>query len=117
VFKSSENKNHADKPLFFIYTSCNYFLNLQAIQALGLVIYQALDYGLGENEERHLGRDLEHLLELMINPDEEDEAFLNFVQSKHWVIQVHIHVITLCLYIQSMDISIRHPGFYTIYFI
>ncbi|CAC5403972.1 SPIR [Mytilus coruscus] len=46
-----------------------------AIQALGLVIYQALDYGLGDNEERHLGRDLEHLLELMINPDEEDETF------------------------------------------
>ncbi|XP_076110772.1 uncharacterized protein LOC143079374 isoform X2 [Mytilus galloprovincialis] len=46
-----------------------------AIQALGLVIYQALDFGLGDNEERHLGRDLEHLLELMINPDEEDETF------------------------------------------
>lgn len=57
-----------------MYTSWNYFLNLQAIQALGLVIYQALDYGLGDNEERHLGRDLEHLLELMINPDEEDET-------------------------------------------
>lgn len=39
------------------------------------MIYQALDYGLGDNEERHLGRDLEHLLELMINPDEDDETF------------------------------------------
>ena len=46
---------------------------MQAIQALGLIIYHALDYGLGEHEERHLSRDLERLLEVMINPDEEDE--------------------------------------------
>ncbi|XP_052712598.1 protein spire homolog 1-like isoform X3 [Crassostrea angulata] len=44
-----------------------------AIQALGVVIYHALDYGLQESEERHLSRDLEHLLEVMINPDEEDD--------------------------------------------
>ncbi|KAK3086612.1 hypothetical protein FSP39_021042 [Pinctada imbricata] len=44
-----------------------------AIQALGLIIYHALDYGLGEHEERHLSRDLERLLEVLINPDEEDE--------------------------------------------
>lgn len=48
----------------------------QAIQALGVVIYHALDYGLQESEERHLSRNLEHLLEVMINPDEEDDEEL-----------------------------------------
>ena len=48
----------------------------QAIQALGVVIYHALDYGLQESEERHLSRDLEHLLEVMINPDEEEDEEL-----------------------------------------
>lgn len=38
-----------------------------------MVIYHALDYGLQESEERHLSHDLEHLLEVMINPDEEDD--------------------------------------------
>nr|XP_022340260.1 protein spire homolog 1-like isoform X4 [Crassostrea virginica] len=47
-----------------------------AIQALGVVIYHALDYGLQESEERHLSRDLEHLLEVMINPDEEEDEEL-----------------------------------------
>ncbi|XP_056002691.1 serine/arginine repetitive matrix protein 1-like isoform X2 [Ostrea edulis] len=47
-----------------------------AIQALGVVIYHALDYGLQESEERHLSRNLEHLLEVMINPDEEDDEEL-----------------------------------------
>ncbi|XP_061189677.1 protein spire homolog 1-like isoform X2 [Saccostrea echinata] len=47
-----------------------------AIQALGVVIYHALDYGLQESEERHLSHNLEHLLEVMINPDEEDDEEL-----------------------------------------
>ncbi|XP_062607623.1 protein spire homolog 1-like isoform X2 [Saccostrea cucullata] len=47
-----------------------------AIQALGVVIYHALDYGLQESEERHLSHSLEHLLEVMINPDEEDDEEL-----------------------------------------
>lgn len=41
-----------------------------------MVIYHALDYGLQESEERHLSRDLEHLLEVMINPDEEEDEEL-----------------------------------------
>lgn len=49
----------------------------QAIQALGLVIYQALDYGLDHSEERHLGLDLEALIEYMTNPDDIDDESQN----------------------------------------
>lgn len=41
----------------------------QVIQAIGVTVYQALDYGLIETEERHLSPDLESLIEYMTNPD------------------------------------------------
>lgn len=44
-----------------------------AVQGLGLVIYQALDYGMGASEERHLSHELENLVEFMTNPDGDDE--------------------------------------------
>lgn len=40
---------------------------------MGLVIYQALDYGMGDAEERHLSLELENLVEFMTNPDGDDE--------------------------------------------
>ncbi|XP_060084567.1 protein spire homolog 1-like [Ylistrum balloti] len=44
-----------------------------AVQGLGLVIYQALDYGMGAAEERHLSLELEGLVEFMTNPDGDEE--------------------------------------------
>ncbi|OWF34786.1 protein spire homolog 1-like isoform X2 [Mizuhopecten yessoensis] len=44
-----------------------------AVQGLGLVIYQALDYGMGAAEERHLSLELESLVEFMTNPDGDEE--------------------------------------------
>lgn len=34
------------------------------------MIYKALDYGLKENEERELSPPLEHLIDMMTNPEE-----------------------------------------------
>ena len=41
------------------------FFILQALSEVGLVIFTALDYGLGEDQERALSDDLENLLELL----------------------------------------------------
>lgn len=38
---------------------------LQAISALGMLVYDVLDYGLSEDEERVLPQTLEHLIDLM----------------------------------------------------
>uniref|UniRef100_A0A665U360 Spire-type actin nucleation factor 1a n=1 Tax=Echeneis naucrates TaxID=173247 RepID=A0A665U360_ECHNA len=40
------------------------------IDSLGVMIYKALDYGLKENEERELSPPLEHLIDMMTNPEE-----------------------------------------------
>jgi hypothetical protein len=42
-----------------------YWFMLQALSELGLVIYTALDFGLGEDQERALSEDLETLLDTM----------------------------------------------------
>jgi len=39
--------------------------SLQAISALGMLVYDVLDYGLAEDEERALPQTLEHLIDLM----------------------------------------------------
>ncbi|XP_039186807.1 protein spire homolog 2 isoform X2 [Crotalus tigris] len=46
----------------------------QVVQSLGFVIYQALDWGLEENEERELSPELERLIDLMANSDSEDSG-------------------------------------------
>ncbi|XP_044284034.1 protein spire homolog 2 [Varanus komodoensis] len=46
----------------------------QMVQSLGFAIYRALDWGLGENEERELSPELERLIDLMANSDCEDSG-------------------------------------------
>lgn len=46
----------------------------QAVQALGLAIYHAMDYGMGETEERQLSPDLEDLIGHMTEEDEDDDS-------------------------------------------
>ena len=41
------------------------FAYFQALSEIGLVIFTALDYGLGEDQERALSDNLETLLELL----------------------------------------------------
>ncbi|XP_078257686.1 protein spire homolog 2 [Rhinoraja longicauda] len=43
----------------------------QVVQSLGFAIYRALDWGLDENEERELSRQLEQLIDQMANNDSE----------------------------------------------
>ncbi|XP_042362223.1 protein spire homolog 1 isoform X2 [Plectropomus leopardus] len=43
--------------------------SLEVIDSLGVMIYKALDYGLKENEERELSPPLEHLIDMMTNPE------------------------------------------------
>jgi spire-like protein len=38
---------------------------LQLVSYLGIVIFHALDFGLSEEEERHLSPDLERLIDMM----------------------------------------------------
>ncbi|KAL8619543.1 hypothetical protein ACOMHN_011894 [Nucella lapillus] len=48
-----------------------------AVQTLGRLIFEALDYGVGEAEERPLSHGLEMLIDTMTRPaegEEEDEA-------------------------------------------
>ncbi|XP_071091664.1 protein spire homolog 1-like isoform X7 [Haliotis cracherodii] len=45
-----------------------------AVQALGLAIYHAMDYGMGETEERQLSPDLEDLIGHMTEEDEDDDS-------------------------------------------
>jgi hypothetical protein len=40
-------------------------LSLQLVSYLGIVIFQALDFGLSDEEERHLSPDLERLIDMM----------------------------------------------------
>lgn len=48
-------------------------LSLQLVQSLGVAIYQALDWGLDDSEERELSRQLEHLIECMTGSDQGGE--------------------------------------------
>ena len=41
------------------------FLMLKALSEIGLVIFTALDFGLGQDQERALSEDLEALLDLL----------------------------------------------------
>ncbi|KAK7874016.1 hypothetical protein R5R35_013423 [Gryllus longicercus] len=45
----------------------------KVVVELGTVLYRALDFGLGEQDERHLSPDLERLIELMTSADEVPE--------------------------------------------
>ncbi len=45
----------------------------QLVQSLGVVIFQALDYGLSEAEEQKLSTRLEQLIERMTGNESEDE--------------------------------------------
>ncbi|XP_046359819.2 protein spire homolog 1-like isoform X3 [Haliotis rufescens] len=45
-----------------------------AVQALGLAIYHAMDYGMGETEERQLSPDLEDLIGHMTEEDDDDDS-------------------------------------------
>ncbi|KAK3604369.1 hypothetical protein CHS0354_029355 [Potamilus streckersoni] len=47
---------------------------VDAVEALGSAIYQALDYGLSETEEPILSHDLEELIELMVHNSDDDEG-------------------------------------------
>ncbi|KAL3859092.1 hypothetical protein ACJMK2_009325 [Sinanodonta woodiana] len=47
---------------------------VDAVEALGSAIYQALDYGLSETEEPNLSHDLEELIELMVHNSDDDEG-------------------------------------------
>jgi len=40
-------------------------LSLQLVSCLGFVIFDALDFGLSDEEERHLSPDLERLIDMM----------------------------------------------------
>jgi hypothetical protein len=40
-------------------------LSLQWVSYLGIVIFHALDFGLSDEEERHLSPDLERLIDMM----------------------------------------------------
>jgi hypothetical protein len=40
-------------------------VSLQLVSYLGIVIYHALDFGLSDEEERHLSPDLERLIDMM----------------------------------------------------
>lgn len=40
-------------------------LSLQLVSYLGIVIFHALDFGLSDEEERHLSPDLERLIDMM----------------------------------------------------
>ena len=40
-------------------------LSLQLVSYLGIVIFRALDFGLSDEEERHLSPDLERLIDMM----------------------------------------------------
>ena len=42
-----------------------FFNLLQALSEIGLVIFTALDFGLGQDQERALSEDLETLLDLL----------------------------------------------------
>ena len=42
-----------------------YCVSFQALSEIGLVIFTALDFGLGQDQERALSEDLENLLELL----------------------------------------------------
>lgn len=43
------------------------------VQSLGIIVFQALDYGLSETEEHHLSTELESLIEYMTAPGTDDE--------------------------------------------
>ncbi|XP_067007598.2 protein spire [Anabrus simplex] len=45
----------------------------QVMFNLGWVVFKALDYGLSDQEERHLSPDLERLIEMMTSPDDVPE--------------------------------------------
>jgi spire-like protein len=40
-------------------------LSFQLVSYLGIVIFHALDFGLSDEEERHLSPDLERLIDMM----------------------------------------------------
>ncbi|XP_064599445.1 protein spire homolog 1-like [Liolophura sinensis] len=46
----------------------------KALETLGLTIFQALDYGLKEHEERHLSQSVESLIELMTVSNEDSKG-------------------------------------------
>ena len=48
--------------------------SFQVVQSLGVVVFQALDYGLGEEEEQKLTAALEALLSKMTGSDSDDEG-------------------------------------------
>ncbi|KAK2153241.1 hypothetical protein LSH36_303g01013 [Paralvinella palmiformis] len=48
-------------------------ISLRVVRCLGLVIYQALDYGLDDTEEHKLSPALEGLIQRMIDNDEEED--------------------------------------------
>jgi spire-like protein len=45
------------------------------VSYLGIVIFHALDFGLGEEEERHLSPDLERLIDMMTAAGELEKHF------------------------------------------
>uniref|UniRef100_A0A8D2JEE3 Spire type actin nucleation factor 2 n=1 Tax=Varanus komodoensis TaxID=61221 RepID=A0A8D2JEE3_VARKO len=55
-------------------TAARSLAHSQMVQSLGFAIYRALDWGLGENEERELSPELERLIDLMANSDCEDSG-------------------------------------------
>ena len=46
---------------------------MQVVQSLGIIVFQALDYGLSETEEHHLSTELESLIDYMTTPDKNSE--------------------------------------------
>lgn len=46
----------------------------ELVQSLGVVVFQALDFGLGENEEQKLSAPLENLIERMTGSESDDEG-------------------------------------------
>ena len=46
----------------------------QAVQTLGRIIFEALDYGIGEAEERPLSHGLEQLIETMTRSEGDDDG-------------------------------------------
>jgi spire-like protein len=58
-------------PIYFLYHS---LLFPQLVQSLGVAIYQALDWGLDDSEERELSPQLERLIERMAGGDHSLQA-------------------------------------------
>jgi hypothetical protein len=48
-----------------IFVQINSCFSLQLVSYLGIVLFHALDFGLSEEEERHLSPDLERLIDMM----------------------------------------------------